>query len=303
VTTVVGEVELAAPAKINLYLQVTGRRPDGYHYLATLMQKISLYDRVILRPVPSGIQLHCPDSGLPEDEGNLAYRAARLFFQATAARLDGSKGVEITLLKSIPVAAGLGGGSSDAAAVLRGMDRLYRTDCRAADLMELGVQLGADVPLFLVDWPAAWATGIGERLRPAAPLTGCLIVLVNPGFPVPTAWVYQNFALTAEGKNFNLSNLHTETADQSGAPAFTRRAIRPDEMRNDLEMVTISRYRELDGIKGKLLRGGAVAALMSGSGPSIFGLFPENEAEKAAACCRELQREYQSTFLVNPLAA
>lgn len=296
------QVDLAAPAKVNLFLEVTGRRHDGYHYLATLMQKITLYDRVVLRAIPSGIRLYCPDSGLPENENNLVYRAARLFFQAMAGSLGDDKGVAITLLKSIPVSAGLGGGSSDAAAVLKGLDSLFGTGCSTACLMDLGMQLGADVPFFIGDWPIAWATGIGERLLPAIPLVGYRMVLVNPGFPVSTAWVYKNFALTEGKKNFNLENLYKGLSDPQDDPVFTRRAIRPDELRNDLEMVTISRYRELDGIKRKLLKSGAVAALMSGSGPSIFGLFPEFAAEKAAVCRGELQREYQSTFLVNPLA-
>jgi len=296
-------VDLAAPAKINLFLEVTGRRQDGYHYLATLMQKITLYDRVVLRAGGSGIRLHCPDSGLPEDEGNLVYRAARLFFQTMTARLGDAGGVDITLFKSIPVAAGLGGGSSDAAAVLKGLDRLYGTGCSNAELMGMGVQLGADVPLFIVDWPIAWATGIGQRLQPAVPLAGYRILLVNPGFSVSTAWVYENFALTEGEKKFNLSIYHKDLSGQQGDPAFTGRAIRPDELRNDLEMVTTSQYQELNEIKRKLLKGGAVAALMSGSGPSVFGLFPEYEVEKAAVCHRELQREFQSTFLVYPLAS
>jgi 4-diphosphocytidyl-2-C-methyl-D-erythritol kinase len=220
-----------------------------------------------------------------------------------AGRPAGEMGVEITLFKSIPVAAGLGGGSSDAAAVLRGLGRLYGERCSTAALVELGVQLGADVPFFLVDWPAAWATGIGERLQPAVPLAGYRLVLVNPGFPVSTAWVYKNFALTERGKNFNLQNLYKDKFDRQSDPAFTRRAIRPDELSNNLETVTISRYRELDGIKRKLLKCGAAAALMSGSGPSVFGLFPEFETEKAVVCCGELQREYHSTFLIDPLAS
>lgn len=302
-TTPVGRVDLAAPAKVNLYLEVTGRRKDGYHCLATLMQKVSLSDRLVLRAVPAGIQLHCPDSGLPGDEGNLAYRAALLFFQTMTGRLNSGGGVAITLKKSIPVAAGLGGGSSDAAAVLKGLDRLYDTRCGTAGLMAMGVQLGADVPFFLTDWPSAWATGIGERLQPAVPLAGYRIVLVNPGYAVATAWVYKNFTLTGEGKKINLNSCHQDSTEARGGPPFTGRAIRPGELRNDLEKVTISRYRELEEIKRRLLQKGAVAALMSGSGPSVYGLFSENLADEAAACCRELQRDFQATFLVNPLKA
>lgn len=293
---------LDAPAKINLYLRITGRRPDGYHNLATLMQKVSLFDRLMLRKIDSGIRVFCPDSSLPEDEGNLVFRAARLFLRTMAPRLRGGGGTEITLYKNIPLAAGLGGGSSDAAAVLLGLNRLFSTKCSESELLAMGGRLGADVPLFIVDWPVAWAKGIGDRLQPAVSLAGYRILLVNPGFSVATAWVYEKFALTAAGKKINLFNLYDEHAEEANCP-FTRRAIRPDELVNDLEAVTAGQYREISGLRERLLRGGAVAAMMTGSGPSVFGLFPEQEEEKAIACGRELSREFPKTFLVSPLTS
>lgn len=293
-------LELDAPAKINLYLRVTGRRADGYHYLATLMQKVSLFDRVVLRRISTGIRLFCPDSGLPEDEGNLVYRAARLFLQSMAPRLHGEPGVEITLYKNIPLAAGLGGGSSDAAAVLLGLNRLFATGCTESELLDMGGQLGADVPLFIVDWPVAWATGIGDRLHPAVPMAGYRILLVNPGFSVATAWVYEKFALTAARKKIKLKNFYDMHAGEADCP-FTRRVIRPDELVNDLEAVTAGQFQEIHGLRERLLKGGAVAAMMSGSGPSVFGLFPEQDEDKAVACGRELSREFPKTFLVRPL--
>ena len=295
-------LEIDAPAKINLYLRVTGRRADGYHYLATLMQKVSLFDRVVLRRNTTGIRLHCPDSNLPEDEGNLVYRAARLFLQSMAPRLQGDIGVEITLYKNIPLAAGLGGGSSDAAAVLLGLNRLFATGCTESELLAMGGQLGADVPLFIVDWPVAWATGIGDHLHPAVPMAGYRIVLVNPGFSVATAWVYEKFALTAARKKINLKILYDEQAEEADCP-FTRRVIRPDELANDLEAVTAGQFQEIHGLRERLLKGGAVAAMMSGSGPSVFGLFPEQDEDKAVACGRELSREFPKTFLVSPLTS
>ncbi|MHB8809249.1 MAG: 4-(cytidine 5'-diphospho)-2-C-methyl-D-erythritol kinase [Desulfobulbaceae bacterium] len=293
-------LEIDAPAKINLYLRVTGRRADGYHYLATLMQKVSLFDRVVLRRITTGIRLFCPDSGLPEDEGNLVYRAARLFLQSMAPRLHGEHGVEITLYKNIPLAAGLGGGSSDAAAVLLGLNRLFTTGCTESELLAMGGQLGADVPLFIVDWPVAWATGIGDRLRPAVPMAGYRILLVNPGFSVATAWVYEKFALTATRKKIKLKNFYDEHAGEADCP-FTRRVIRPDELVNDLETITAGQFQEIHGLRVRLLKGGAVAAMMSGSGPSVFGLFPEQDEDKAVACGREISQEFPKTFLVRPL--
>lgn len=293
---------LDAPAKINLSLRVTGRRPDGYHLLATLMQKISLCDRVELRRrAGDTIRLRCPDSNLPEDEGNLAYRAARLFFEETASRREGG-GVEITLRKNIPLAAGLGGGSSDAAAVLRGLNRIFAAGCTEGELLGLGARLGADVPLFIVDWPVAWATGIGDRLQPAAPLAGYLILLVNPGYSVGTAWVYQRFALTEQAKKINLTNFIDQEGEGVESP-FRHRSIRPDELVNDLEAVTAAEHPEIILLKERLLQAGAEAALMTGSGPTVFGLFREEKEGKAAACVKEMAREYPRTFLVRPLSA
>jgi len=295
-------VRLLAPAKINLYLKITGRREDGYHYLATLMQKISLYDRLDLERIPSGIHLQCPDSNLPENDTNLVFRAAGKFFQEQGDRLQGGgAGVAITLSKSIPQAAGLGGGSSDAGTVLRGLDQLFATSCTEEELSAMGASLGADVPFFATSRPVVWATGIGERLQPAAPLKGYVILLVNPGFSVSTKWVYEKFALTVEKNINNLKSFQNQGFVQDVSHLFLHRSIKPEELTNDLELVTANHYREIDQLKTRLLRCGAVAAMMSGSGPTVFGLFEAKEAEKAAACTQELEKEYPGTFLVDPL--
>jgi 4-diphosphocytidyl-2-C-methyl-D-erythritol kinase len=294
-------VSLQAPAKINLYLKITGRREDGYHYLATLMQKISLYDQIVIEKIESGVLLRCPNSDLPEDESNIAFRAAKKFLEAVARQQGDNTGVAITLNKSIPVAAGLGGGSSDAAAVLRGLNQLFATNCSEDDLLTMGVSLGADVPFFVADQPVAWATGIGDQLCPARPLLGYQVIVVNPGFSVSTPWVYDKFALTV-GKNINnLKNLQNSDVSYDLHQLFSSRAIRPDELVNDLEQVTSCCYREIEVLKQRLMKGGAVAAMMSGSGPTVFGLFQISEAERALVCMQELKREYQNTFLVDPL--
>jgi 4-diphosphocytidyl-2-C-methyl-D-erythritol kinase len=294
-------VSLQAPAKINLYLKITGRREDGYHYLATLMQKISLYDQIVIEKIESGILLRCPNSDLPEDESNIAFRAAEKFLEATVRRQGDKTGAAITLNKSIPVAAGLGGGSSDAAAVLRGLNQLFATNCSEDDLLAMGAPLGADVPFFVTDQPIAWATGIGDQLHPAHPLLGYRVIVVNPGFSVSTPWVYDKFALTV-GKNINnLKNLQNSDVSYDLHQLFSSRAIRPDELVNDLEQVTSCCYREIEVLKQRLMKGGAVAAMMSGSGPTVFGLFQTSEAERTLVCVQELKREYQNTFLVDPL--
>jgi len=290
---------LTAPAKINLYLKIIGRRPDGYHELNTLMQKLALYDELELALVPeSGIHLFCPGTDLPEDERNIVHRAARLFLERTG-RVD--QGIRIVLKKNIPVAAGLGGGSSDAATVLTGLDSLLATGCRRDELADMGLGLGADVPLFIHDMAAAWATGIGEKLEVAVPLAGYRVLLVNPGIGVSTKWAYETFALTAAGKKINLSCSQKEQSENDRPVSFRKRLIKPDELVNDLETVTADKYSVINTIKQRLLAAGAVSAMMSGSGPTVFGLFSSDMYEQARLCSQELHKEYFQVYLVDPL--
>ena len=260
-----GLIKLKAPAKINLYLAVKGKRADGYHEIESLMQKIDLADHIQLSIGGQGIRLTCTGANLPTGEGNLAFRAADAFLRKT-----GGSGVDITLEKKIPVAAGLGGGSSDAAAVLRGLNMLFAADMPDEELLALAKPLGADVPFFMYDWPAAWATGIGEELTPAESLTYCHLVLVNPGISVSTGWVYKNFALTSGSNTFILAR-----GRQSGDNRSLWRPKVPEDLYNDLEAVTIPHYPEIEQIKNELRQDGAVGVLMSGSGPTVFGIFTD----------------------------
>lgn len=291
-----------APAKINLFLRVTGRRPDGYHLLTTWMQKVALYDIIELTTCPEGIVFRCSGEGVPGDCNNLVYRAADLFLQATRGRRDApASGVAIQLTKHIPVAAGLGGGSSDAAATLLAMNGLFGRPLTPEELAGLGVRLGADVPFFLAEAPAALATGIGEILRPTPPLQGYSILLVNPGFPVSTRWVYQTFALTEKKDAGNLTNSQECVAGDmdSGNPGVM---IGPDTVLiNDLETVTVARYPLIARLKDELLWSGAAKALMSGSGPTVFGLFADHG--KAEACRAACRLRFASTYLVAPVEA
>ncbi|RUM38009.1 MAG: 4-(cytidine 5'-diphospho)-2-C-methyl-D-erythritol kinase [Desulfobulbus sp.] len=293
------QYRLLAPAKINLYLRIIGRRPDGYHELRTLMQKLALFDILTFTLLPDkGVRLNCRQNGLPEDEKNIVYQAARLFFEHTGKK---GQGIEITLEKNIPVAAGLGGGSSDAAAALLALNHLFETGCTVDELAALGVRLGADVPLFIYDFPAAWATGIGEQLTPAIPLTAYVIVLANPGISVSTKWAYDTFALTSEKNIFNLYSSQKENQDSSADVPFVVRPFSPEELANDLERVTSEKFSVINMIKEEMVAGGAAGTLMSGSGPTVFGLFPKENPEQAKACCRKLMHEYDQVYLVNPL--
>lgn len=287
-------------AKINLYLAVRGRRPDGYHEIASLMQKVELSDRLQIRRGENGIRLQCPGSGLPVDERNLAYKAALIFFDATGIAGRGeSTGIDIMLQKNIPVAAGLGGGSSDAAAVLKGLDKLFDTRLQIDQLLAMAGSLGADVPFFIPDHSAAWATGIGEQLAETAPLNDCHILLVNPGFPVSTRWVYENFALTSKGNPYIL-------APNRKPPAATDRHGQtgqgfhlPVRLFNDLEKVTVKRFPEIGLIKQELRSDGAAGVLMSGSGSTVFALFEKKD--RAALSFEKFAMKYgNNVFLTRP---
>jgi 4-diphosphocytidyl-2-C-methyl-D-erythritol kinase len=293
-------LSLQTPAKINLYLRIMGRRPDGYHLLDTLMQKIRLFDEVELALCPDGVSLECSGESVPASEENLVVRAAELFLQVSRRRRARSEaGVHIQLTKRIPVAAGLGGGSSDAAATLRGLNELHGCPYSADELATLGLQLGADVPFFLSDAAAARATGIGEILEPVASISHLSIVVVNPGFPVSTRWVYQTFALT-KGEEF--SNLIPSQKDASVVMALRE----PYEsmallsaMGNDLETVTVAKYPEVDSIKDIMLQNSSAMALMSGSGPTVFGLFADRQ--EAIKCYALFKPRFVHTYVVEPV--
>ncbi|ALC17430.1 4-diphosphocytidyl-2-C-methyl-D-erythritol kinase [Desulfuromonas soudanensis] len=259
-----------APAKINLCLHVVGKRPDGYHELAMLMQRVSLYDTVRIALVAEGgVRVVCKGVDLPPGGENIAARAARRMLELSGADC----GVEIVIDKAIPVAAGLGGGSSDAAAVLMGLDEMLSTALGKERLMAEGGKLGADVPFFIFKEPA-WATGIGDCLETVPSLAPFWYVLVNPGVAVSTAWVYQNLGLTSPGT----------VARMPGFLETTAGVVRL--LHNDLEGVTIPRYPVIASLKERLLGLGAAGALMSGSGPTVFGVFEGVEAARAA--CEEL---------------
>jgi len=257
-------IRLSAPAKVNLDLHVIGRRDDGYHDLVTRMQKLDLCDRISLELTDEpGIRFSCDDPDLPGGEGNLAVRAARAFL--TAAGMEGRQGVEIGLAKAIPVAAGLGGGSSDAGTVLRGLNDLFGRPLSTDPLIEMACSLGADVPFFVVPYAAAEARGIGEKLQRMESVEGYWFLLVNPGFAVSTKWVFENYALTTGVKN---SRLRGSLTGDNGV-------FCPALMHNDLEQVTMARYPVVTELKKAMLAAGAVNAMMSGSGPTVFGLFDQ----------------------------
>jgi 4-diphosphocytidyl-2-C-methyl-D-erythritol kinase len=288
-------VKIRAPAKINLTLRVVGRRADGYHLLDTIMVPVSLYDEVEIRKlrgvadkkshVAPLIKIRSDHPSVPDDEQNLAYRAARLIL----AKARSGQPIEIRIRKRIPVGAGLGGGSTDAAATLVGLNRLLNLGYSSRQLERLGLKLGADVPFFVRGRPAR-ARGIGERLEPIRHVARCWLVILSPGFPVSTAWVYRNLPVKLTKPSVNTSIASSLTGPGNLAEMLV----------NDLESVTLGKYRKIGLLKRNLLRAGALGSLMSGSGSSVFGVF--NSKREAQQAFRRLrQQEGSQAFLAHLL--
>ena len=259
---------IRAPAKLNLRLKVTGKRPDGYHELVSVMVPVALFDRLELRRTGRGrIDLSCRGRPVPVSEDNLIFRAARRFYSRTGIE----PGISIRMTKRIPVSAGLGGGSSDAAATLRALNEIHGSPLDPGKLAEVAVGLGADVPFFLKRGPCL-ATGIGEVLSPIRNWPEFWYVIVSPPCTVSTAWVYANLNLTLTTGEYGYINRLLRKA------SFTIGEL----LENDLETVTIPRFPLIAAIKKALLAEGASGALMSGSGASVFGIFLSREQADVA---------------------
>ncbi len=264
-----GIVRLKTPAKINLYLKVISKRSDGYHNINTLLQMISLYDSLTFKEIDKGVELIIKEPSIPKEKDNLVYQAALKFIK----EFNIKKGVRIHLKKDIPLAAGLGGGSSDAAATLIGLSRLWRIQKSRKRLIKIGATIGADVPFFFYG-PLAFAFGRGDNVYPLTPVRVTWLVLINPGFPVLTGKVYN------EIDKFIL----TKGTDNIKIPTFRRINLGIESLKdflyNDLEKVAIGMYPEIQVIKEELLECGAKGVLMSGSGPTVFGIFLDRYSAK-----------------------
>jgi 4-diphosphocytidyl-2-C-methyl-D-erythritol kinase len=262
----VDTLTLFAPAKINYLLDVIGKRSDGYHDLRMIMQRVNLCDKIILTLTNTpGINVICNSKGAPNGPHNIAWKAA----QALLDIAESDNGVNIVITKNIPVAAGLGGGSSDAATVLMGLNELLKRGLTDTQLMETGRKLGADVPFFIFK-KTALAEGIGEKLTHLPEMPKCWIVLINPGVHVSTAWVYRSLQLTNKGELNNIPKFFKSIEDVVAI------------LSNDLESVTIQSFQVIARIKERLMDLGAMGSMMSGSGPTVFGIFKSFDAAEAA---------------------
>jgi 4-diphosphocytidyl-2-C-methyl-D-erythritol kinase len=260
-------LKISVPAKINLWLEVIRKRQDGYHDISSLMLPISVFDNISIDVRPGGrhISITCDTPEIPSDERNLAWRAADLYVKSSSS----TAGMKIHLEKHIPWGAGLGGGSSDAGGVLVALNSFFENALPPDDLQRLALSLGADVPFFLHSKPAL-ATGIGEKLQFAGKVPDYPLLLIKPPLTVPTGWVYQSLKLTKCLSLIRLSSL-------SEHPWQLQHLVE-----NDLESVTVYRFPVIAELKRWLICQGALAASMSGSGPTVFGIFRTAQAAEDA---------------------
>ncbi|MGI6452640.1 MAG: 4-(cytidine 5'-diphospho)-2-C-methyl-D-erythritol kinase [Syntrophomonadaceae bacterium] len=274
-----------APAKVNFFLNVTGKRPDGYHELQTVMHQVELKDLITLEVLPSGIEIESDSREIPLNETNLAYKAAKAFFGLC----NLSCGVRITIEKNIPVGAGLAGGSTDAAAVLKGLSRLFPTAVRDMALPSIAASIGSDVPFCLLGG-SALAKGRGEILFTLKHIIFSHILLVKPPFAVSTAETYQrldNQNITGKPDLYGFLEAWNECDIISLA----------GKMANVLEAANRDRFPVIEEIKEKMKRWGAINALMSGSGPTVLGVF--NDPGLAADAKEKFENQYQEVFLIS----
>jgi 4-diphosphocytidyl-2-C-methyl-D-erythritol kinase len=270
-------IRLKARAKINLGLDVIGRRENGYHDVRMVMQTIGIYDRVIISKIPEDeIRIKSNLYFLPVNENNLMYKAAKALKEKCAY----SGGVEIDLNKFIPVSAGLAGGSTDAASTLFGINRLFDLGLSTEELMELGLTVGADVP-YCIMRGTALAEGIGEQLTRISPLPRTWILIAKPPINVSTKLVYESLDMNGVDKHPDIDGLiqAIDKGDMSGVCAC---------MGNVLENVTVPMYPVIDSIKRDMMEHGAVNAMMSGSGPTVFGIFTD---EKTTLECQAFLKD------------
>jgi len=282
------QLTVFSPAKINLYLRILGRRADGYHDLETVMLPLDFGDQITLQLAEKNVTLECDDPRLPTDDTNLALRAAKLL----ATKCGGEQGVRILLQKRTPLAAGLGGGSSNAAAVLKGLSQLWQVDTPPDMLGELAARIGSDINFFLAGG-AALCRGRGEQVEPIACKLSAAILLVNPGFGISTKWAYESWSRSERDRAKAAAGLTPKPPEVS----LLLRALAENDLLgvsrclfNSLEAPSIKKFPVLRLLKDAMRAGGATGALMSGSGATVFGLFAGANAEEESA--KQIREEF-----------
>jgi len=281
---ILDRISVEAAAKINFGLNILEKREDGFHNIETIYIPLQLKDKITLEKRRKGIVINCDHPDVPLNDQNLAFQAAKLL--RTKGRFSG--GVTITIDKKIPVAAGLGGGSSDAAAILKGLNILWNTNFSVKTLKKLGLEIGADVPFFIINTPCI-GKGKGEILQPIPfKYSNSWIAVIYPNIKIDSKWAYDNFALTKDKKILNFYS-------------FLKKSKDPKELRktiiNDFESVVFSKYPEIENIKKSLYDLGADFSLLTGSGSTIYGIFKRRETAQKAC---EKFRSKHLVFVTQP---
>ncbi len=281
-------ITLTSPAKVNLRLDVIGKRSDGYHELRTLMERININDEIEIRIVEKGLEITCDNKDVPTDESNSAFKALKEILAYSSRNV----GVEIHIKKKIPVASGMGGGSSNAAAVIKGINQLLKLKLSKEKLLKIGLKVGADVPFFLFEGPA-WAEGIGDQLKKVKAMPKLLFLIVNPGIHVSTESVYHKLPLNGFSDDiFDLSHTYRTKRDVVKI------------LNNDLEKVTIKEFPIIGDIKEELMRQGAIGSQMTGSGPTVFGIFTDKiKLARAFEKVNKKAKKSWKVFMAENLAA
>ena len=262
--------QIKAYGKINLGLDVVGKLPNGYHEVRMVMQTVGIYDELTFEKMESGIEVTTDSAELPTGEDNLIYKAAKLMKE----KYHIQEGIHIHLQKNIPIAAGMAGGSTDAAAAMKGISRLFGLDISLLELMEMGVDIGADVP-YCVIGGTSLAEGIGEKLTPLELAPECYVLVAKPDINVSTKYEYEHFDLEKIERHPDIDGM-VEAIGIGSLQGIL------DRMENVLETVTIPAYPVIDDLKQRMKELGAVNSLMSGSGPTVFGIFLEKRAAQMA---------------------
>ena len=281
-------MKIKAYAKINISLDIVGKREsDGYHLLKMIMQNIDLYDEISIEKQKEGITISCNKNYVPTDSRNLAYKAASLFKET----YNIEDGVHIDIVKNIPVSAGLAGGSTDAAAVLKLMNKIFEVNVSDEELMNIGLKLGADIP-YCINGGTALCEGIGEKITTLPPFKDKILVLVKPSFGVSTKEVYKSF-------NLDRVRVHPKTENLIEAMKNDNLDYVANNMKNLLENVTLRKHNILIKIKEDMNRYGAVGSMISGSGPSVFAFF--DDMLKAQKCYEKMKENYREVFLTRTI--
>jgi len=280
-------MKIKAYAKINIALDVVGKREDGYHLLRMIMQTIDLYDTIEIEKINSGIKLKCNKHYVPTDERNLAYKAAKLFKETYS--ID--DGVDIKLNKNIPVSAGLAGGSTDAAGVLKLMNKMFEINADDDELKALGLKLGADVP-YCINGGTALCEGIGEEITQLKQFKDKILILIKPPFGVSTKEVYKSFDLSRAIFHPRIEAL-IESMENDDIYFVA------NNMKNLLENVTLKRHRVISSIKEEVILNGSIGTMMSGSGPTVFAFF--DDMLQAQTCYDSMKKKYKDVFITRTI--